>query len=135
MTENIRTTDELRRAYSWLRLLEENLGTFDDPRPIRGLIRDQKRAIRAHLARQEARLQNAPRLVRDDGINGGVVHLPLPEGIRTAEQADQWFRDNEYLEYQWGPYDCTGQLFTRWYKIHHRPDGRFWAYHSVGRDV
>ncbi len=73
-------------------------------------------------------------VVKDDGDNC-IVKFPLPEDIQSEEEAREWFRENEYIEYRPTYYDCTGQLFTSWYKIFQKPDGRFWAYHSIGRDV
>ena len=135
MTETIRCTEDLRRAYSWLRLLEENIHGFGDQRLIRELIRDQKKAIRQWHALQRIRADRAPVMVRDDGIDGAVIRLPLPRFLQDLGQAEEYFRDEEYIEYQWGPYDCTGQTFTRWFKVYKGADGRFWAYHSIGRDV
>ena len=74
-------------------------------------------------------------IVRDDGIDGYVVKFPLPESIDNAEDADEYFREYEYIHYRPTYYDCTGQAFTSWYKIFRKPDGRFWAYHSVSLDV
>lgn len=94
---------------------------------------DMKRAARKFLREEREKHEDLPHLVKDDGMNGYVVLLPLPENITDAETADEWFRDWEYIEYRYTPYDCTGQLFTRWYKIINR-NGRFYAYHSVGCD-
>lgn len=74
-------------------------------------------------------------MVKSYGMDGYVLKFPLPENITSAEDADEYFREYEYLYYRPSAYDCTGQHFTSWYKIFRKPDGRFWAYHSVSVDV
>lgn len=74
-------------------------------------------------------------MVRSYGMDGYVLKFPLPESITSAEDADEYFREYEYLYYRPSAFDCTGQHFTSWYKIFRKPNGRFWAYHSVSVDV
>ena len=74
-------------------------------------------------------------MVKSYGMDGYVLKFPLPGSITSAEDADEYFREYEYLYYRPSAYDCTGQHFTSWYKIFRKPDGRFWAYHSVSVDV
>ena len=64
-----------------------------------------------------------------------VDKFPLPADIKTKEDAERFFYDNEYISYKPSPYDCTGQLFTNWFKIFRKPNGEFWCYHSYSRDV
>ena len=135
MTNTIHNTSELRDAYEWLRILEAGRDTFGNPTAADYFIKDQKAAIRNYHRLQRIRADRAPVLVRDDGIDGCVIRQPLPRFLQDLEQAAEYFRDEEYIDYQYGPYDCTGQTFTRWYKVYRGPDGRFWAYHSIGRDV
>lgn len=129
----IHNTKELRDAYSWLRLWEQLLATKapdDDTRPIvLDRIAEQKRDIR--------RYHNRPDIgryaIRDDG-DSAIVVLPLPEDITTKEEAERFFRENEYIEYRPTYYDCTGQLFTSWHSILRRA-GRWYLYHCISRDV
>ena len=60
--------------------------------------------------------------------------MPLPKTITDEETAREWFEYNEYMHIRPSMYDCTGQLFTSWYKIIER-NGRFYAYHCVSLDV
>lgn len=89
-----------------------------------------KAAIRTYNRKQET-LQ--ARIVRDDGIDGGIVLAPIPAACTTADEADRWFQRNEYMDRPNSAYDCTGRLFTNWYRIVKR-GGRYWAYHCVSCD-
>lgn len=90
------------------------------------------------LKREMRAFTNKPvsdrRIVRDDGVDGYVVLLPLPECVETMDEAREYFEECEYIHYRPSAYDCTGQAFTSWYKVFSR-NGRFWAYHCVSFDV
>lgn len=135
MTPIIHNSYDLRNAYSWLRLLTCTRDSAGRPEVIDDRIREYKVAIRKYHRQQRVRADRAPVLVRDDGIDGYVIRQPLLRALQSLEEADEYFRENEYIHYQYGPYDCTGQAFTRWYKVYRANDGRYWAYHSVGFDV
>ena len=60
--------------------------------------------------------------------------IELPEYIKTYEDADEYFKEEEYMTCRPSQYDCTGQHFTLRYKIFKR-NGRFMAYHECGIDV
>ena len=94
---------------------------------------DWKREARRYMRRERESLADLPRLVKNDGIDGYTVLLPLPQNLANADQAEAWFLDNEYMEYIPTYYDCTGQLSTSWYKIIQK-NGRYYAYHSISRD-
>ena len=72
-------------------------------------------------------------IVRDYGIDGGIMLIPLPEHL-TAENVDDYFMDRCYIHPTHSMYDCTGKPFTSWYKIIKRR-GRYYAYHCVLFDV
>ena len=77
------------------------------------------------------------RIVKDEGIDGYIELVSIPEVIDTLDGedgADEFFKT--FLEIHARPsmYDCTGQAFTSWFKIIERR-GRFWAYHCVCFDV
>lgn len=99
------------------------------PEKIEDRIVEIKRQLRAHN-----RYTGDRTVVHDDG-DYHIVKFQLPEDIQTKEEAREYFRECEYIEYRPTYYDCTGQRFTSWYKIFQKPDGRFWAYHCIGRDV
>ena len=119
----IKTTKDLRFAYGLLRVLG------DDPDGIACAL-DTKAAIREYHRRN--RRPNA-RVVRADGDSILLVQ-PLPERLQTAVAADDYFCRRYLRESRPSLYDCTGQVFTNWYKIFERA-GQFWAYHSMSIDV
>lgn len=88
-----------------------------------------KRAIRDYLARPA----DIARVIRSD-FDSLLVVIPLPPGLKTKEQADAYFMRRYYRECIPSAYDCTGQIFTTWYKIFER-GGQFWAYHATAMDV
>ena len=130
---NIRTRDDLRLAYFIVHELSQEI-TEPDCTPERKeavtrRVADWKRAISAFLHKPGT----DKIMVKDDG-DGAVVRFPLPESLKTEDEADEYFREYDYMYYRPTYYDCTGQMFTSWYKIY-RKDGRFWAYHRVDLDV
>ena len=74
------------------------------------------------------------RVVKDYGIDGAVLLLTLPEGIGSLDEAVRYMEENEVMEYEPSPYDCTGQQFTSWFKCFVR-NGRWMAYHRISVDV
>ena len=74
------------------------------------------------------------KLVKDYGVDGAVVLFPLPARLDSMEAAVDYFMDCEYIHSPNSAYDCTGRCFTSWFKIVEK-NGRFWAYHSIARDV
>ena len=89
------------------------------------------------------------------GVNGGILRLvrvvhhtilavldvgiqleQLPDELDsyTEDEAQEWFMWNRYRTAAPSQYDCTGQLFTNWFKLTRRR-GHWFAYHSIGRDV
>ena len=117
------------RFYEWM-LSELKKQPISKPEIIEAKIVEMKRQLRANSKRVDDR-----QTVRDDGIDGFIVKFPLPEYIETRQDAEEYFNEYEYIRMIPSAYDCTGQRFTSWYKIFQKPDGRFWAYHSVGMDV
>lgn len=59
---------------------------------------------------------------------------PLPEWIKTEDEAVEYMEEHEVMEYDPSPYDCTGQLFTSGYKVFCR-NGRWHCYHHISMDV
>lgn len=73
------------------------------------------------------------RIVKDEGMEGFVELLSIPEVFDTKEDAEEFF--NNFIQRECRPsmYDCTGQAFTCWHRIFRR-HGQFWCYHRVGFD-
>ena len=111
---NINDMASLRAAYSFVRTLREFTV------PVENVVR---RDTHSHI-------------VRDDGIDGYVELVQLPEDLDEVHKvvAADWFRANCYLESLPTPYDCSGQKFTNWFKLFRR-QGHWFAYHSVSIDV
>lgn len=137
----IKNDSDYRRGYEFLNILTEglNAGGFGKPDRIRSEIENAKRELRRWAHRDNTvdvgmGFMVQRRIVKDEGMDGYVELVSIPEVFDTAEDADEFFKD--FLEIQCCPsmYDCTGQAFTSWYKIFRRA-GQFWAYHSVGFDV
>ena len=97
----------------------------------------EKRDHVIRLKRAIRKYQNAPldetRVIESDFDNTTVL-LPLPDWLETKEEADEYFREAEYIELIPCAWDCTGRQFTSWYKVFKRR-GRFWAYHHICLDV
>ena len=96
------------------------------------LMVEVKHEIRAYTHRP------APdsRIVEEHGIDGYIELVQLPNELDEADNADadEWFRANRYYEFYPTPYDCSGQKFTRWYKLFRRR-GHWFVYHCVSIDV
>ena len=136
----VRNSKEYREAHAWIRLLEEALerNGFGKPEGIRKEIADQKREMRRWANRSSAidvgmGFKVERRIVKND-FESGIVLESIPEVFDDEESATEFFEDFLKMEYQWGPYDCTGQIFTTWYKIFKR-NGQYWAYHAQAMDV
>ena len=70
--------------------------------------------------------------VLDVGIQ--LEQLPDELDSHTEDEAQELFMWNRYRTAAPSQYDCTGQLFTNWFKLTRRR-GHWFAYHSIGRDV
>ncbi len=121
----IRDKRDLRMAYSLLRSsFEEGLSSE--------LTQAIKRAIRAYNRRCQE-YDTTHRFIKADGDSATLL-VTFPENIIDREAAEDYFRAYEERECAPGPYDCTGQVFTAWYKIFQRR-GRWYAYHHLCMDV
>lgn len=128
---DIKNTEDLRRAYSYLRFFREHEKNDALLAPnARECAAALKKAIRGYTHRP----LHEDVIVKDYGIDGYVIRFPLPDHIDSKTMAKAYFEDRCKYHYRPSQYDCTGQLFTRWYKLFLR-NGRWWAYHSVGCDV
>lgn len=88
-----------------------------------------KRAIRKY--------ENNPideKRVIDESFDAVTLVYPLPDFLDSFDEADEYFRTDEFIEAPCCAWDCTGKQFTAWYKIFKRA-GRFWCYHRICVDV
>ena len=130
----IRDNRDLRIAYETLLFIEEKLADHTIPEESRERANqrmiERKREIRAYLRKPEP-----VRIIVQSDFDSCTYRFPLPDYIRSIEDGEEYFREVEYMRYRPSMYDCTGQLFTTWFKVYQASDGSFWAYHSVGMDV
>ena len=127
--ERIRNNRDLKRAYESLFIYNEISNEYGETDLLKTCIKDQKRKIRAYIHKPTDR-----RLIKDNGIDGYVEKILLPNTLRTKKDAVSYFEEEEYMTCIPSQYDCTGQRFTCWYRIAEQ-NGRFYAYHCVGADV
>lgn len=127
----IRNDHDLRVAYEILSILDDKPlpNTVPADRKLADHIKRIKRTIREYQNRPRSQAQ----LVRNYG-DSMVVVLPLPAALENMDDADAYFLDNYFREAYPSMHDCTGQIFTTWYKIFKRC-GQFWAYHATAMDV
>lgn len=92
---------------------------------------DMKKAVREYVNKEE---NINKRIVKDCGIDGYISLEKLPDGIKSLDEAKEFFENNMYIHCPNSMYDCTGRPFTSWYKVFCR-NGKFYAYHRVSFDV
>lgn len=123
----IRNKEDLKLAYITIKIYETVQDSNDD---IKQKIIEIKQKIRDFYRKDISR----GKLVKDYGIDGGILLIELPEFLKSQQEAEEYFRKNEVITMQPSIYDCTGQAFTVGYKIFKRRN-KFFAYHSVAFDV
>ena len=135
----IRNLEDLRTKYEsllWLnRIKNENESAILDMDSYNDSIKKIKKEIRDYLKEEDKRKE---RFIRDDGIDGSIVLIELPSEINSVkidsfELAEEYFKAYEYRTYRPSMYDCTGQVFTSWYKIIKR-NNKFYVYHCISFD-
>ena len=127
----IANSSDLKVAYEELFFWKSEPRLKDD-KMINHIIRNLKIGIRDYFKRINRR---TGRLVKWDPDGDGEIWLEeLPETVKTEQAAEDWFLYHKYREVTPSPYDCTGQLFTAWYKIFQR-NGKYIVYHCICRDV
>lgn len=118
----INSKSELRTAYEVLEIASASPKMKDYTDRLKKAIRE----YRDRTASEERVVRNS-----SDSL---LTVFPLPRNLETEEKAAEYFEANHYRECTPSPYDCTGQIFTVWYKIFRR-GGQFWAYHATAMDV
>ena len=128
----IRNQEELKRQYLMERFIEQILNehNYGDVGKAKEYLTSVKRDIREY----NKRMETEERLVKDYGLDGFIVLVPLPMEIRSGEKAIKYFEENMRLDCGNSQYDCTGRPFTGWYKVCQR-QGRFFVYHRVCFDL
>lgn len=124
----IRSSRDLKIAYETIGLYKELIGECACRDHAAKRIVDLKRDIRSFSHKESDR-----QIVKDNG-DSWVVLITLPGYIRSKDEAVEYFEWREYMECPHSIYDCTGKLFTCWYKVFER-NGKWMAYHCIAADV
>lgn len=125
----VRNSSDLKVAYEILNIYKELISEHGKTERVEERIAEQKREIRRFHKKSNDR-----RLVKDDGIDGYILLIELPETLENLRDAEEYFEERETICAVPSIFDCTGQAFTSWFKVFKRR-GRFMAYHSVCFDV
>ena len=116
----IRTDQELRDAYSLKRMLRDG-GVPEEK------LANIKRGIRAYASKPVSKI----RVLQDDGFYVTAL-MPLPDNIKTGQEAKGYFEKNEVIR-QTSSLECARKAFTIWYKVFERR-GKWFAYHRISFD-
>ena len=83
------------------------------------IIAQLKNKLRYEMAQEETRRFQNGHCVKDFGDGSAIVLLPIMgTHIDTSlDEAIRIFEDNYEMRCANSPYDCTGQMFTVWYKL------------------
>ena len=128
----IANSADLKVAYEELAFWKKESGLRNNPFINERIIKKLKEGIRDYFRRIN---QCTGRLVKWDPDGDGEIWLEeLPETVKTEQAAEDWFLYHKYRETTPSPYDCTGQLFTAWYKFFKRNE-KYVVYHCICRDV
>lgn len=137
----IQNSEGLRIKYELLLLLNriknENESDILDMDSYNDSVYKIKKEIRDYYKEREK--DRKEWLIKDDWIYGSIVLVELPSEINSVkidsfELAEEYFKAYEYRKCKPSMYDCTGQVFTSWYKIIKR-NNKFYAYHCISFDM
>lgn len=100
-----------------------------------GILAGHKHKLRHEIALEEMRRFQGGHCVKDFGDGSVILLLPIIGTYfdTSLDEAIRIFEDNYEIRCANSPYDCTGQMFTVWYKLVKR-QGMWYAYHYIGRD-
>lgn len=136
----IQNSEGLRIKYELLLLLNriknENESDILDLDSYNDSVYKIKKEIRDYYKKREK--DRKEWLIKDDWIYGSIVLVELPNEINSVkidsfELAEEYFKAYEYRKCRPSMYDCTGQVFTSWYKLIKR-NNKFYAYHCISFD-
>ena len=118
---------DLAKAWDWLHFYTTTEGLPSSP-SIKARVLDLKHDIRRFnraIARQ--------RVIAWEDDYGYVEKVEAPKECIDLEDVEDWFERYERIEYIDRGYDCTGQMFTSWYKVV-KLHGEWWVYHRISCD-
>lgn len=103
------------------------LRSLPQGKAVRSYVDDVKRDLRAFYHRPEGRVK----IITADYDSGWQL---FTLAAKTKEDADAEFNALYYRDCVPSQYDCTGQMFTIFYRLFKR-NGRWMAYHHFAMDV
>jgi hypothetical protein len=121
--------NKYRTQFEVIHALEKEISI---PKP---LIAQLKHKLRHEIALEEMRRFQGGHCVKDFGDGSVILLLPIIGTYfdTSLDEATRIFEDNYEMRCANSPYDCTGQMFTVWYKLVKR-QGMWYAYHYIGCD-
>lgn len=128
---DIRNSGDLKATYEVLMDIQALRPLPGREEAVQEHIRELKKDIRDYFRQQK---NDGRCIIRDDGIDGYIELVMLPEYLNTKDSATAYFEEKEVFQCPNLPGGCTGQPFTCWYRIGCR-QGKMWAYHRVAYDV
>lgn len=132
----IRDKHDLRNGYDTLDLYYKVLEEVKEKMPDKDVsslltsIKEVKRSIRRYFKTQDEERH----IIKYYDIDGYIELFELPKRITSREDAEDYFNEEVRMICIPSAYDCTGQLFTSWYKLFKRRNS-WWCYHRVSCDV
>lgn len=119
----------LRDRYAMIRFMEQAIkdapkGTGEH---VAEYLAEKKREVRKLSRRPSRRIFHAT-------LDAFTEIVQLPERVSSREEAEEYIDEEIRIPYRYGPYDCTGQLFTYWTHAAYL-GGRWVCYHRVVADV
>lgn len=126
----VRNKNDARCAFNYIKLVNDykNQGSSKSLNAELYTV-ETKKSLRKFLKKE-----SNERIVKDEGIDGYISLITLPEWIDNKDAAELYFENEKRLVCYPSQFDCTGQAFTCWYKLLKRR-GRWMAYHCVRFDV
>ena len=127
---------DLRTEYGVIRAWEKALknGGFGNPKSAEEYLIKMKRDIREFNKRKSEMYADPQYRTFSDDYESVWIRKPLPDYIKTMEDAEEYFDEEERIEMIHYPWDCTGQKFTGRHCIF-EVNGRFILYHRVDIDI
>lgn len=92
-----------------------------------------KKRIRKAMREEEANKDPYRVSVFRNDYDGYTEKLVAEDGGETVAEVEEWFRENYFRDYYDRGYDCTGQLFTAYYRIF-KVNGNWVIYHRIECD-
>lgn len=121
------------KSYSDARIWEY-LVRESSNRPMSAERKERHDEIKRALRRFYHRDRSGRRLVSSNDIDSYTLLVTCPEWVKTEEDAEEWFEEEERMECIPSLYDCTGQHFSCGHKVFQR-NGKWMCYHHIAVDI